>query len=90
MVVIHWENTNYLFCSSRVAARGIAIADAQADELYGNTVPGSSQVQSSAITEIPSSSASGASLSVLSRLKEKFNQSWLYAVQRWPVVYLSS
>lgn len=72
--------------SSRVAARGIAIADAQADELYGNNVPGSSQAQSSAITEIPSSSASGASLSVLSRLKEKFNRSWLYAVQRWPVV----
>lgn len=81
---------NCLFCSSRVAARGIALADAQADELYGSNVPGSSQVQSSAITETPSSSASGASLSIISRLKEKFSHSWLYAVQRWPVVYSSS
>ena len=89
MIFIHWGNINYLFCSSRVAARGIALADAQAEDLYGNNAPGSSQVQSSAITETLSSSASEASLSVLSRLKEKFNRSWLYAVQRWPVVYSS-
>lgn len=72
--------------SSRVASRGIALADSQSNELYGTNAPDTSQGQLSAVTESPSSSASGASGSALSRLKERFSGFWLYAVQRWPTV----
>ncbi|XP_059662038.1 peroxisome biogenesis factor 10 [Cornus florida] len=72
--------------SSRVASRGIVLADSLSGDLYDNNSPGSSQVQSSAVTEMPSSSASAASVSLLSRLKEKISRLWLSAVQRWPSV----
>ncbi|KAK9273166.1 hypothetical protein L1049_017973 [Liquidambar formosana] len=72
--------------SSRVAARGIALSDSLSDELYGDNAPGSSEAHSSAVTGISSSSASGVSVSTLSRLKETFKGFWLYAVQRWPTM----
>ncbi|KAA8538767.1 hypothetical protein F0562_028338 [Nyssa sinensis] len=72
--------------SSRVASRGIALSDSLSDDLHGTNASGSNQVQPSSFTEIPSSSASGASVSALLRVKEKISGLWLYAVQRWPSV----
>ncbi|KAM3731696.1 hypothetical protein ACB098_11G001300 [Castanea mollissima] len=71
--------------SSRVVSRGIVLADSQSDEPYNNDAPGSSHVQSSTVTNLPPSSTSGVSVSLI-RLKQKFNGLWLYAVQRWPTV----
>ena len=73
------------FHSSRVVSHGIVLADSQSDEPYNNNAPGSSHVQSSTVTNLPPSSTSGVSVSLI-RLKEKFNGLWLYAVQRWPTV----
>lgn len=64
--------------SSRVASRGITLADSESDELYGMNSSGSGEVAPS------TSSASGVSVSALSRLKGKINGFWLFAVQRWP------
>ncbi|XP_057957812.1 peroxisome biogenesis factor 10 isoform X2 [Malania oleifera] len=72
--------------SSRIAARGIVLADSQSDEPYGDGAPRSSRIQSSLVTDVQSSSRSGTSDSVMSRLKEKLSGLWLYAVQRWPTV----
>ncbi|XP_077230011.1 peroxin 10 isoform X2 [Tasmannia lanceolata] len=72
--------------SSRVAARGIILADSQSDELFGNNGPQRNRVQFSVGTESSSSSANGRSISALSRLKEKVHRLWLSAVQRWPSV----
>ncbi|KAK3023345.1 hypothetical protein RJ639_042743 [Escallonia herrerae] len=72
--------------SSRVASRGIALTDSLPDNLYGHNAVGSSQVQESAGTGVPSSSTSGASISTLSRLKEKLSRLWLHVVRRWPSV----
>ncbi|XP_075646050.1 peroxisome biogenesis factor 10 [Castanea sativa] len=71
--------------SSRVVSRGIVLADSQSDEPYNNDAPGSSHVQSSTVTNLPPSSTSGVSVSLI-RLKQKFNGLWLHAVQRWPTV----
>uniref|UniRef100_A0A2N9GE11 RING-type E3 ubiquitin transferase n=1 Tax=Fagus sylvatica TaxID=28930 RepID=A0A2N9GE11_FAGSY len=71
--------------SSRVASRGIVLSDSQFDEPYNSNAPGSSHVQSSTVTNLPSSSTSGGSVS-LTRLKEKFSGLLLYAVRRWPTV----
>ncbi|GFZ15576.1 peroxin 10 [Actinidia rufa] len=49
--------------SSRVASRGITLADSLSDDLYGNDASDSNRVQSSVVVELPSSSASDASLS---------------------------
>ncbi|KAK3213234.1 hypothetical protein Dsin_017940 [Dipteronia sinensis] len=68
--------------SSRVASRGIVLAESQSDELYINNAPESSQVQYLEMAESPSPSASGA----VSRLKEKMKGFWLSAVQRWPTM----
>ncbi|TXG61802.1 hypothetical protein EZV62_013165 [Acer yangbiense] len=68
--------------SSRVASRGIVLAESQSDELYSNNAPESSQVRYLEMTESPSPSASGA----VSRLKEKMKGLWLSAVQRWPTM----
>lgn len=73
-------------CSSRIASRGIALTDSLSDDLYGENALASSQVQPPAVVEAPTSSAPGASFSVLSRLKEKLSGLWLYAIRRWPVV----
>lgn len=90
----HWNVTkqkllNCLFCSSRVASRGIVLAESQSDEPYDNNAPGSIHVQSSAVIDLPSSSTSGASISSPRWLKEKLNGLWLYALRRWPTVQLS-
>nr|POF10973.1 peroxisome biogenesis factor 10 [Quercus suber] len=71
--------------SSRIVSRGIVLADSQSDEPYNNDASGSSHVQSSTVTNLPPSSTSGVSVSLI-RLKEKFNGLWLHAVQRWPTV----
>lgn len=86
MVVISKEIRIILLCSSRVASRGIAIADSHSDDLFGTNAPDSSDTQLSAVNEHPLSSASGASSSAFSRLKERLNGFWLYSVQRWPTV----
>ncbi|XP_059455402.1 peroxisome biogenesis factor 10 [Corylus avellana] len=72
--------------SSRVASRGIVLAESQSDEPYDNNAPGSVHVQSSAVIDLPSSSTSGASVSSPRWLKEKLNGLWLYALRRWPTV----
>ncbi|OVA11810.1 zinc finger protein [Macleaya cordata] len=71
--------------SSRMAARGMILADSQFDELYGNDAHARHRVQSTVTTESSTSSATGAS-TVLSRSKEKLSRLWLYAVQKWPTV----
>ncbi|XP_043722909.1 peroxisome biogenesis factor 10 [Telopea speciosissima] len=72
--------------SSRVAARGIILADSQSDELYNNNDTGNNMVQSTGVTESLSNSDTRVSFLNFSRLKEKFHRLWLYAVQRWPMV----
>ncbi|GMH10760.1 hypothetical protein Nepgr_012601 [Nepenthes gracilis] len=72
--------------SSRVASRGIVLAESQSDELNDSNAPSSSQLQSPVHPEIPSSSASGVSNSPISRLKEKLQRLSVYAIQRWPSV----
>ncbi|XP_012077213.1 peroxisome biogenesis factor 10 isoform X2 [Jatropha curcas] len=64
--------------SSRVASRGITLADSLADDPYSNFASDSSQIHSSVMIDLPSSSTSGASVSFLSRLKQKFNGLWLH------------
>ncbi|PQM37809.1 hypothetical protein Pyn_02598 [Prunus yedoensis var. nudiflora] len=70
--------------SSRAANRGIVLADS--DELYGNNASLSNEVQSSSVTPTSTASTSGASVSAIRRLKEKFNGLWLSLVRRWPTV----
>ncbi|CAA3001736.1 peroxisome biogenesis factor 10 [Olea europaea subsp. europaea] len=67
--------------SSRIASQGITMADSLMDDPYGNN---SSQTQSSASIQIPSTSAPTGPLSALSRLKTKITGLWLYTVRRWP------
>ncbi|RZC49363.1 hypothetical protein C5167_017776 [Papaver somniferum] len=69
--------------SSRMAARGMRLADSQFDEMYGYNSRGRNETQSTSITESSTSSLTGAS-TVLSRSKERLNRLWLYAVQKWP------
>ncbi|XP_021662971.2 peroxisome biogenesis factor 10 isoform X2 [Hevea brasiliensis] len=71
--------------SSRVASHGITLADSMSEEPYSNYAPGSSQIQTSVMIDLPSSSTTGASVSLLSRLRQKFSGLWLHAVRRWPV-----
>ncbi|XP_039006062.1 peroxisome biogenesis factor 10-like isoform X1 [Hibiscus syriacus] len=70
--------------SSRIASRGITLADLQSDEFYSNIGSERSQVESSTGIEIALPSDSTAPVSGLSRLKEKLHGMWLHAVQRWP------
>ncbi|KAH7523870.1 hypothetical protein FEM48_Zijuj06G0057800 [Ziziphus jujuba var. spinosa] len=67
--------------SSRVASRGIILADSQSEDLYGNIASGNNYVSDGS-----ASSTSGASVSALTTLKEKLNRLWFFAVQRWPTV----
>ncbi|KAK9101493.1 hypothetical protein Scep_024923 [Stephania cephalantha] len=69
--------------SSRVAARGIILANSPSDELPGIDTDGRNQVQYSMSAEGPASSSSGVSLLTL---KQKLHRLWLYAVQKWPTV----
>ncbi|KAJ4952804.1 hypothetical protein NE237_029636 [Protea cynaroides] len=72
--------------SSRVAARGIMLADSQSDELDSNNATRNSLVPSTGVAESLSTSDTRISVLDFSRLKEKFHRLWLYAVQRWPMV----
>ncbi|KAI4316477.1 hypothetical protein L6164_024455 [Bauhinia variegata] len=71
--------------SSRIASRGIVLADSQSDEIYGENALGSRYLQTSAASQLPSST-SGAPLTTLTRLKEKLSGLWLHVVQRWPAM----
>ncbi|KAI4337180.1 hypothetical protein L6164_015627 [Bauhinia variegata] len=71
--------------SSRIASRGIALADSQSDEIYGENAMRSSHLQTSAVSELPSST-SRPSVTTLRRLKEKLSRLWLHVVQRWPAM----
>ncbi|GAB4836953.1 peroxisome bioproteinsis factor 10 [Ancistrocladus abbreviatus] len=72
--------------SSRVASRGIVLAESQTEELNERNVPSGSQLQYSGSLEAPSSSSSGVSTYSISRFKEKLRSLWLHAVRRWPSV----
>ncbi|PON77367.1 Peroxisome biogenesis factor [Parasponia andersonii] len=74
--------------SSRIASRGIVLADSQSDDLFGSNVSGSNRAYSSVMVDSSSTSTSTSeqSVSALARLKQKINRLWLYAVQRWPAV----
>ncbi|OMO86464.1 hypothetical protein COLO4_21126 [Corchorus olitorius] len=72
--------------SSRIASRGITLADLQSDEVYSNNASERSQEQSSTGIEVSSPSESRASVSALSRLKQKLSGMWLRAIQRWPAI----
>uniref|UniRef100_A0A803NFT4 RING-type E3 ubiquitin transferase n=1 Tax=Cannabis sativa TaxID=3483 RepID=A0A803NFT4_CANSA len=70
--------------SSRVASRGIVLADSLSEDPYGSN---SDRVNSSTMMiDSSSTSTSEQSVSALSRLKQKFNRLWLSGIQRWPVV----
>ncbi|XP_074276449.1 peroxisome biogenesis factor 10 [Silene latifolia] len=68
--------------SSRIASRGMLLADSNFDEFGENNAPARSQLSN----EIPSSSMSQVSSSSLARLKDKFRRCRLYIIQRWPMV----
>eukprot|EP00257_Ricinus_communis_P015038 XP_015572873.1 peroxisome biogenesis factor 10 [Ricinus communis] len=70
--------------SSRVASRGITLADSIPDEPYTNTATESRGIQSSVMVDLPSTSGSGAS--IVTRLRQNFSGLWLTAVRRWPTV----
>ncbi|XP_024022697.1 peroxisome biogenesis factor 10 [Morus notabilis] len=72
--------------SSRVASRGIVLADSQSDDVFGDDAFGSNRVNSSVVMESPTTSASEQPVSAMTRLKQKINRLWVYAVQRWPAV----
>ncbi|CAD5195823.1 unnamed protein product [Musa acuminata subsp. malaccensis] len=70
--------------SSRMAARGIILAESHFDEIYGNNNPRRAQVQ---ISDTPESSSSATmSLSTISRLRENIHGLWLWILQKWPSV----
>lgn len=79
-----------IFASSRVAARGIILADSPSEELPGTDTDARNQVYYSMSAEGPSSSAPGVSRSAHSTLKQKFRGLWLYAVRKWPSVWPTS
>lgn len=70
--------------SSRVASRGITLADSLSDDLYGDDALERNQDQSPTVIEFTSSSAPEAPVSIMSRWKQKINGLWLYAVRTWP------
>ncbi|XP_030443250.2 peroxisome biogenesis factor 10 [Syzygium oleosum] len=72
--------------SSRVASRGIMLAETQSSELHESTAFENNQGQTSLATGNPSSSVSRGNGSVFARWKRRLNMLWLDAVQRWPVV----
>ncbi|KAK1315380.1 Peroxisome biogenesis factor 10 [Acorus calamus] len=70
--------------SSRIAARGIILADSQSEELHGTRVAGRNQILSPDAPRNSSNSTAAVPTSALSRLKGNFSRLWLSAVQRWP------
>ncbi|KAJ8527114.1 hypothetical protein K7X08_029591 [Anisodus acutangulus] len=71
--------------SSRVASRGITLADSMVNYPFGDA-PSSNEAEASPTVDIQSSSTSTPSISALSRLKAKIRDFRLYAVRRWPSV----
>ncbi|XVE70846.1 hypothetical protein DITRI_Ditri10aG0103300 [Diplodiscus trichospermus] len=72
--------------SSRIASRGITLAELESDEFYRSNAPGRSQIESSTGVEVSLPPESRTPVSALSRLKEKLSGMWLHAVQRWPAM----
>ncbi|WJX16117.1 peroxisome biogenesis factor 10 [Trifolium repens] len=73
--------------SSRIASRGIILADYEsAESYYGENARGSSSSRVYAVGELFPSSTSGQSTSTLTRLKEKLGGFWLHMIQRWPTM----
>ncbi|XP_020239233.1 peroxisome biogenesis factor 10 isoform X1 [Cajanus cajan] len=69
--------------SSRIASRGIVLADLESAEGFGENGHGS---LSSQISGTSPSSLSGQSVTTMSRLKGKLSAFWLHLVQRWPTM----
>lgn len=68
--------------SSRVASRGIMLADSLSDEFYGENASSGSSVT----METQPSSTPGYSTSYLMRLRAKINRLWLQTLRCWPSV----
>ncbi|KGN55374.1 peroxisome biogenesis factor 10 [Cucumis sativus] len=71
--------------SSRVASRGIMLADSLSDEFYGEIASGDASSQSLLTMEIQPSSTPG-SASYTMRLRAKISRLWLRTVRCWPSV----
>ncbi|KAK7345840.1 hypothetical protein VNO77_16452 [Canavalia gladiata] len=69
--------------SSRIASRGIVLADMESAEGYGENIHRSSSSQISSAGELRPSSSSAQSVTTLRRLKGKLSGLWLHLVQRW-------
>lgn len=65
--------------SSRLASRGIVLAESQSGDFSDDSAPWSSQQS----TDSPSSSSSQTSNSTLSRLKDKYRRLQSYLIQQW-------
>lgn len=68
--------------SSRLASRGIVVAESQSGDFSDYRAPWSSQQS----TDSPSSSSSQTSNSTLSRLKDKYRRLQSYLIQQWPTL----
>ncbi|WOL01011.1 peroxisome biogenesis factor 10 [Canna indica] len=68
--------------SSRMAARGIILAESSLDELYGSNILRSQEYASDA----PENSSSTTTLSTISRLRQHIHHLWLWVLQKWPLV----
>jgi hypothetical protein len=87
-LVLWW--VDFQFYSSRIASRGIILADYEsAESYYGENARRSSSSRVYAASELSPSSTSGQSTSTLTRLKEKLSGFWLHMIQRWPTVHYS-
>ncbi|XP_047169099.1 peroxisome biogenesis factor 10 isoform X2 [Vigna umbellata] len=69
--------------SSRIASRGIVLADSESAEGFGENAHRSPGSQISGTGPL---SSSGQSVTTLSRLKGKLSAFWLHLVQRWPTM----
>lgn len=68
--------------SSRLASRGIVVAESQSGDFSDDRAPWSSQQS----TDSPSSSSSQTPNSTLSRLKDKYRRLQSYLIQQWPTL----
>ncbi|XP_057719406.1 peroxisome biogenesis factor 10-like [Arachis stenosperma] len=82
--IVYQTAIPYIADHIRIASRGIALADSEFAESYGESAIRSRSSQDSAV----SPSTSGQYSTTLSRLKQKLSGFWLHVVQRWPVVIL--
>ncbi|XP_027331402.1 peroxisome biogenesis factor 10 [Abrus precatorius] len=72
--------------SSRIASRGIVLADSDSAEGYAESVRRTGSSQISGASELPPSSTPGQSVTTLTRLKRKLSGFWLHLVRRWPTM----